>query len=137
MYVAQIPAQAFDKATENFFRTTFFELCARHLSFVLSFAIEVNRPSGRSDFEAIGRTGSPFEGRAYVLEFKHLSRKKAAELNVMEMPHPRAEELDQVGRYARDLKNQWPELTIFFHVVYAVAGAGFRFFPLSDADAHP
>ncbi|TWI75679.1 PD-(D/E)XK nuclease superfamily protein [Desulfobotulus alkaliphilus] len=129
-YVGQIPAQAFDKANENFFRTTFFELCARFLSRHLFIAIEVNRPSGRSDFEAIGRPGSRFEGKAHVLEFKHLSRQKAAEMNLEKMEGPGAEEVEQVGRYARDLKAQWPELTVCSHVVYTVAGAGFRFFSL-------
>ena len=32
IYIGQIPAQAFDKANENFFRTTFYELCTRYLS---------------------------------------------------------------------------------------------------------
>ncbi|HAS81574.1 MAG TPA: AAA family ATPase, partial [Verrucomicrobia bacterium] len=40
-YVGQIPAQAFDKVNENFFRTTFFELCKRYLSPDFMFAIEV------------------------------------------------------------------------------------------------
>jgi hypothetical protein len=129
-YVGQIPAQAFDKANENFFRTTFFELCARFLSRHLFIAIEVNRPSGRSDFEAMGRPGSRFEGKAHVLEFKHLSRQKAAEMDFEKMEDPRPEEVEQVSRYARDLKAQWPELTVCSHVVYTVAGAGFRFFSL-------
>ena len=129
-YVGQIPAQAFDKANENFFRTTFFELCARFLSRHLFIAIEVNRPSGRSDFEAMGRPGSRFEGKAHVLEFKHLSRQKAAEMDFEKMAGPRPEEVEQVSRYARDLKAQWPELTVCSHVVYTVAGAGFRFFSL-------
>ncbi|TYT73824.1 AAA family ATPase [Desulfobotulus mexicanus] len=129
-YVGQIPAQAFDKANENFFRTTFFELCARFLTRHLFIAIEVKRPSGRSDFEAIGRPGSRFDGKAHVLEFKHLSRQKAAELNFEKMEGPRPDEMEQVGRYARDLKAQWPELTVFSHVVYTVAGSGFRFFSL-------
>ena len=32
VYIGQIPAQAFDKANENFFRTTFYELCTRYLA---------------------------------------------------------------------------------------------------------
>jgi len=50
-YLEQIPVQACDKVNENFYRTTFYELCTRYLSknFVLN--IEFNYPSGRSDFE--------------------------------------------------------------------------------------
>jgi hypothetical protein len=129
-YVGQIPAQAFDKANENFFRTTFFELCARYLSFTLSCAIEVNRASGRSDWEAIGRPGGKFDGVAYLVEFKHFPRKKAAELGVLGMEFPRGEEIEQIDGYAADIAKQRPELKIRRHVVYTVAGAGFRFFSL-------
>ncbi len=50
-YLKQIPVQACDKVNENFYRTTFYELCTRYLSknFVLN--IESNYPSGRSDLE--------------------------------------------------------------------------------------
>ena len=43
-YIGKIPAQAFDKANENFFRTTFYELCTRYLAPEFIFAIEVNHP---------------------------------------------------------------------------------------------
>ncbi len=32
VYVGQLPAQLFDHMNENFFRTTFFELCTRYLA---------------------------------------------------------------------------------------------------------
>lgn len=129
-YVGQIPAQAFDKANENFFRTTFYELCARYLSFALSFAIEVNRPSGRSDWEAVGRAGSKFDNIAYLVEFKHFSRKKAAQSDIMGLKSARDEEIRQVDGYAADIHQQRPELKIRRHVVYTIAGAGYRFFTL-------
>jgi hypothetical protein len=78
-YVGQIPAQAFDKANENFFRTTFFELCTRHLPRYFSFAIEVNRPGGRSDWEAVGRDGTLFANRAALIEFKHYPRERGGD----------------------------------------------------------
>ena len=58
VYVGQLPAQLFDKMNENFFRTTFFELCSRYLSRDFTFGVEVNHPSGRSDWEMQGKPDS-------------------------------------------------------------------------------
>ena len=44
VYVGQLPAQLFDKMNENFFRTTFFELCSRYLSSILPSAWKSTTP---------------------------------------------------------------------------------------------
>ena len=98
---------------------------------ILSLVVaHVSRPSGRSDWEAIGRPGGKFDGVAYLVEFKHVPCKKAMELGVMEMESPRSEEVEQLDGYAADIGHQRPELQIRRHVVYTVAGASFRFFSL-------
>jgi hypothetical protein len=125
-YVGQIPAQAFDKANENFFRTTFYELCTRYLSPDFHFAIEVNTHSGRCDWQAVGRKGSAFEGKACVIEFKHFTRKEGERLGILSLAAPLPEDADQVARYAADLQRAHPELVIACHVAYTVAGAGGR-----------
>jgi hypothetical protein len=125
-YVGQIPAQAFDRVNENFFRTTFYELCTRYLSRHFHFAIEVNNHGGRSDWQAVGRKDSAFEGKACVIEFKHFTRKKGEQLGILNLAAPLPEDADQAGRYAADLQRAHPELTIARHVAYTVAGAGGR-----------
>jgi hypothetical protein len=126
-YIGQIPAQAFDKANENFFRTTFYEICTRYLSGHLTFAIEVNRPSGRSDYEAMGRAGSAFEGLGYVVEFKHFSSEKARQLGVESWTEARKEDAEQVRGYARDMKAMYSELTeVKCAVVYTVSSRSYR-----------
>jgi hypothetical protein len=127
-YVRKIPAQAFDKANENFFRTTFFELCTRYLLRYFMFAIEVNHAGGRSDWEAIGRAGTVFENQAVLIEFKHYSKEKAAKLGVMDWTEPPAEAVGQVNAYAADLLRRYPDLTITRHVVCTISAAEFRFF---------
>jgi hypothetical protein len=129
-YVGQIPAQAFDKANENFFRTTFYELCTRYLSPDFMFAIEVNHASGRSDWEAIGRAGTPFENQASLIEFKHVSIKEGKRLGLARWTAPRPEDVEQVDRYAQSLKRRYPELAIRCHVVYTLGAQKFRFFSL-------
>ncbi len=128
-YVGQIPAQAFDKVNENFFRTTFYELCTRYLSPDFMIAIEVNHPSGRSDWEAVGRAGTPFEHQAAMIEFKHFSRADGERLGVAAWSEPRAEDVEQVNAYADDLQRRYPELTVERHVVYTVGAQAYRFFP--------
>ena len=130
-YIGQIPAQAFDKANENFFRTTFFELCTRYLSQDLMFAIEVNHPSGRSDWEAIGRAGTPFENQSFMIEFKHFPRAEGERLGVSDWSEPKEEDVAQVTGYADDLKRRYPELAIRRHVLYTAGAAAYRFFTLN------
>jgi hypothetical protein len=130
-YVGQIPAQAFDKANENLFRTTFYELCTRYLSRYFMFAIEVNHASGRSDWEAIGRAGTVFENQAALIEFKHYPKEKARKLGVMEWTEPPAEAVEQVNAYAADLLRRYPDLTITRHVACTISPAEFRFFPFA------
>ena len=129
-YIGQVPAQAFDKANENFFRTTFYELCTRYLLPEFAFAIEVNYPSGRSDWQAVGRPNTDFEGQALLVEFKHYPREKADRLDVMNWTTADEADITQVSGYADDLKRQHPEVTVRRHIVYTIAGAGYRFFPL-------
>ncbi len=127
-YVGQIPAQAFDKANENFFRTTFYELCTRYLSRYFMFAIEVNHASGRSDWEAIGRAGTVFENQAVLIEFKHYPKEKAAKLGVMDWTEPPVEAVEQVNGYADDLLRRYPGLSITRHVACTISPTEFRFF---------
>jgi hypothetical protein len=129
-YVGQIPAQAFDQANENFFRTTFYELCTRYLLPDFMFAIEVNHATGRSDWEAIGRAGTVFENRAELIEFKHVSVKEGKRLGVKRWSEARAADVEQVSQYAQDLQRRYPELIIRRHVVYTVGAKAFRFFSL-------
>jgi len=132
-YVGQIPAQAFDKANENFFRTTFYELCTRYLSPDFMFAIEVNHASGRSDWEAIGRAGTPFENQAAIIEFKHYPKEKAITLGVKDWTAPPAEAVEQVNAYADDLLRRYPELTITRHVACTIGAIEHRFFTVDKA----
>ena len=128
--MGQIPAQAFDQANENFFRTTFYELCTRYLAPDLIFAIEVNHPAGRSDFEAVGRAGTGFENRAFLVEFKHFAKADGERQGIAALRAPLAEDVAQVTGYAADLARKYPGLAVRRHVVYTVGAQAYRFFTL-------
>ena len=127
-YIGQIPAQAFDKVNENFIRTTFYELCNRYLPRHLVFSIEINHPSGRSDWEAIGRPEKGFKNQAILIEFKHFSRTEAERLDVLNWDSPQQKDLNQVTGYADNMQAKYPALTIHRHVCYTISCDSFRFF---------
>ena len=127
-YIRQIPAQAFDKVNENFIRTTFYELCNRYLPRNLILSIEVNHPSGRSDWEAIGRPEKGFKNQVLIIEFKHFTKAEAKRLGVLEWDAPQPQELEQVTGYAADIKGKYPDYTIHRHICYTVSCSDFRFF---------
>ncbi len=130
VYLGQIPAQAFDQINENFVRTTFFELCSRYLSRDFSFAIEVNHPSGRSDWEMLGRPDKAFHKQKWVVEFKYLPKSDARKLE--DLAAPETADVAQVRGYAQDILRDFPDYQIRTAVCVVQGRAGFRWW---DVDA--
>lgn len=110
VYLGKIPAQAFDKVNENFVRTSFFELCTRYLLQQFTFAIEVNYPSGRSDFELLGRPDSPYRHRKWLVEFKYLP--KTATQEFKRIASAPADAVTQVKSYAASILQDFPQYTV-------------------------
>lgn len=125
-YIGQIPAQAFDKVNENFFRTTFYSLCTQFLSRYFVFTIEENLPSGRADWQALGRTGTRFESVAAVMEFKHFPRNKGTAQGVLDLERPSDEDICQITEYADDVQLRHCDKKVRRFMVYTVGCAGFR-----------
>ncbi len=125
-YIGQIPAQAFDKINENFVRTTFFELCTRYLSRYFTFAIEVNYPTGRSDWEMTGRYEGQFRNQKSIIEFKYF--KKSEQKTFEQMTTPLPADFEQVHGYASDILIHFPQYNIKKYVCYVCANIGFKMF---------
>ncbi len=130
-YLAQIPAQAFDKANENFFRTGFYLYCVHRLSSHYSIAIEMNLPSGRVDFVALPRYGSARKD-AVIIEFKHYTNEKAKDLGALEWTQVPVATTKQVLGYKKDLEAQYPEYAFKTCVVIIAGTVGYRFHEFSD-----
>lgn len=128
VYMGQIPAQAFDKINENFIRTAFFELCTRYLSFAFTFGIEVNHPSGRSDWEMLGRPESEYRNRKWIVEFKHYPKSSGKTLEEITAPDP--QDVAQAQGYKRDTLAQFPSYDVRAAVCVTVGNTGFRWFEL-------
>jgi len=127
-YIGRIPAQCFDKANENFFRTTFFELCTRYLSRDFTFTVETNYPSGRSDWEMLGKYHTEFSNLKWLVEFKHFSKAEAKAKKIAELEKPFDEDIKQILAYERDILKDFPDYKIKRHIIYTVSAESYRFF---------
>jgi len=131
-YIGQIPAQAFDKVNENFYRTTFYELCTRYLFRDFVFNIESNYPSGRSDLEVLGKYHTKFKNLKWVIEFKHFSKEKAKKDGIYDLMQARDKEITQVSAYAKDILKDFPDYNITKFVIYTISSETFKVFKLEN-----
>ena len=126
---ARIPAQAFDKMNENFFRTTFTSRCLDWLAEFYSFETEYNSPEGRCDFLAIPKVGSPKP--AHLIEFKYFTNEAAEKGKVPGRDTPDPETVSQALAYRRALASRpdWNH-AIEVSVVEVCGNMGYNWFDL-------
>ena len=126
---ARIPAQAFDKMNENFFRTTFTSRCLDSLSEFYSFEMEYNSPEGRCDFLAVPKVGSPKPAR--LVEFKYFTNEATEKGKILGRDTPDAETVKQALDYRTALARRpdWDH-PIDVAVVEVCGSAGYNWFDL-------
>ena len=126
---ARIPAQAFDKMNENFFRTTFTSRCLDWLADFYSFETEYNSSEGRCDFLAVPKAGSPKS--AQLVEFKYFTNAAAEKGNVLGRAEPDAETVEQALAYRKALARRpdWDH-PIAATVVEVCGNTGYNWFDL-------
>ena len=124
---ARIPAQAFDKINENFFRTTFTSRCLDVLPMFYSFETEYNSSEGRCDFLAIPKPG--VAKPAQLVEFKYFTNAAAEKGNVLGRDTPDAETVEQALAYRTALARRpdWNH-PIAATVVEVCGSAGYNWF---------
>ena len=128
-YISQLPEAIFMKVNENFYRTTFFELCSRYLSHWFTWNIERSYPSGKSDLEFVGKHHEKFAGLRWVIEFKYYSNTEFKKLKTsIEAFELIDSDKDQIAGYVKDLKKEYPEAQISQFVIYCFGNQGFRVF---------
>ena len=126
---ARIPAQAFDKMNENFFRTTFTSRCLDALPSYYSFETEYNSSEGRCDFLAVPKFGSPKP--AMVVEFKYFTNAAAEKGKVLGRATPDAETVEQALAYRKALARRpdW-DRPIKAAVVEVCGNTGYNWFDI-------
>ncbi|MBF0243601.1 MAG: PD-(D/E)XK nuclease domain-containing protein [Desulfamplus sp.] len=131
LYVSQLPEALFQKVNENFYRTTFFELCSRYLSPWFTWNIERSYPKGRSDLEFVGKYSGKYAGIRIVIEFKYFSNSKLKKMNTtIKKFSLRKEDTAQILKYVEGLKAEYPEAITSQFVIYCFGNQGFRVFEI-------
>ena len=126
---ARIPAQAYDKMNENFFRTTFASRSWDALPMFYTIEMEYNTPAGRCDFLAVPKPG--LAKSAMLVEFKYFRGDEARRLHAAEQREPDAETLAQARRYRDSLpaRPDWSH-AVETAVVEVYGNLGYRWFPV-------
>ncbi|MCP4112811.1 MAG: AAA family ATPase [Desulfobacteraceae bacterium] len=134
LYVSQLPEAIFQQVNENFYRTTFYELCSRHLSPWFTWNVERSYPKGRTDLEFVGKFHEKYAGKRIVIEFKYYSNKEFAKKfkTSIENFQLQKEETVQIGGYVEGLKQEYPEADISQYVIYCIGNQGFRCFEVDE-----
>jgi hypothetical protein len=128
-YVSQLPEAVFQQVNENFYRTTFYELCSRYLSKWFVWNLERSYPKGRTDLEFVGKFNECFAGVRMVIEFKYFSNAQWNQLKIpIENFELRNEDTEQIAGYVDGLRSEYPEAKISRHIIYCFGNQGHRVF---------
>ncbi|MCP4110173.1 MAG: AAA family ATPase [Desulfobacteraceae bacterium] len=133
LYVSQLPEAIFQKVNENFYRTTFFELCSRYLSKWFTWNVERSYPQGRTDLEFVGKFHEKFAGMRIVIEFKYYSNTEFKKFKTtVDKFELQREDTVQINGYIEGLKQEYPEAEITRYVIYCIGNKGFRVFKVGE-----
>ena len=113
---------------ENFIRCTFYELCTRYLSRYFIFSMEVNYPSGRSDWEMTGKYHTKYKDTKTIIEFKYAPATTKEADKILSLKAPLKADADKVLGYKKDALQTFPHFSIDAVVLYVAGNKGFRYF---------
>jgi hypothetical protein len=132
-YISQLPEAIFQQVNENFYRTTFYELCRRYLSSWFTWHVERSYPQGRSDLEFVGKYNEIYAGLRWVIEFKYYSNAEFKKLKTsLEDFQLQEEDTRQIQGYADGLRQEFPNARISLFVIYCFGNLGWRVFEVED-----
>ncbi|MFN8495544.1 MAG: AAA family ATPase [Caldilineaceae bacterium] len=130
-YISQLPEVIFQQVNENFYRTTFFELCSRYLARWFTWNVERSYPKGKSDLEFVGKYHERFASMRWVIEFKYYSNHKVqADKLKIDQFTLKEDDTEQIRGYAEGLQQEYPEAQVKLFVIYCFGNLGFRVFAL-------
>lgn len=130
-YISQLPEAIFSQVNENFYRTTFYEICSRYLSRWFTFNVERSYPKGRSDLEFVGKYHESYAGMRMVIEFKYFPNAEFKRFGVSIDGFKLIEtDLKQIQGYVEGLSQEYPEARITKHVIYCFGNIGCKVFDI-------
>ncbi|SLM28172.1 conserved hypothetical protein [Desulfamplus magnetovallimortis] len=130
-YISQLPEAIFQQVNENFYRTTFYELCSRYLSRWFIWNVERSYPKGRSDLEFVGKYSECFAGIRLVIEFKYFSNAEFKKFKTTISDFTlQDEDTMQIAGYVEGLATEYPEAKVSQYVIYCIGNQGWRIFKI-------
>ncbi len=131
-YVSQLPEAVFQQVNENFYLTTFYELCSRYLSKWFVWNVERSYPKGRTDLEFVGKYNECFAGIRMVIEFKYFSNTEFKKLKTTIENFELLEgDTRQIAGYVEGLQQEYSEAKVSQYVIYCFGNQGHRVFTVS------
>jgi len=132
-YVSQLPEVIFQQVNENFYRTTFFDLCRQFLSPWFTWNVERSYPQGKSDLEFVGKYHEKYAGLRWVIEFKYYANREFKKKfgDSIEAFQLQPEDTEQIAGYVAGLREEYPEADIAQFVIYCFGNQGFRVFEVN------
>ncbi|MEM7531129.1 MAG: AAA family ATPase [Chloroflexota bacterium] len=132
-YIKNLPEAVFMQMNENFYRTTFYDVCMQHLSRYFIWNVERSYPEGKSDLEFIGKHNEKFAGIRWVIEFKYYSntaiqKKLSADKITLDEFKVQEEDLEQIRGYVQGLAREYPEAKVSQFVIYCFGNQDYRVF---------
>ena len=135
-HISQLPESIFQKVNENFYRTTFFDLCRQHLSAYFTWAVEKSRSTGRTDLEFVGKYHTKMADIRYLLEFKYYSNAKWNKIKAS-IPGGNIDgfqatqtDIKQINDYQTEWKQEHPEANNKSFLKYCFGNQGFKVIPI-------
>ncbi len=135
LYVSQLPEAIFKQVNENFYRTTFFDLCRQHLSDHFTWEVEKSYAAGRTDLEFVGKYHTQFAGLRFLLEFKYYSnagwKKISRDIDgSIEQFQPPETDINQLKAYEKEWKKEHLGGEKKSFLIYCIGNQGVRVFPM-------
>jgi hypothetical protein len=133
LYVSQLPEAIFQQVNENFYRTTFYELCSRYLSTWFTWNLERSYPQGKTDLEFVGKFNEQYAGMRIVIEFKYYSNTEFKRFKTrIDDFQVQDDDTIQIAGYVEGLRQEYPEARVSQCVIYCFGNQGFRVFETGE-----
>ncbi|MDM8530472.1 AAA family ATPase [Anaerolineales bacterium HSG25] len=132
-YISQLPEAIFQQVNENFYRTTFFDLCRQFLSHWFTWNVERSYPQGKSDLEFVGKFHEKYAGLRWVIEFKYYSNVSLKKLKTTIADFTLQDgDTTQIAGYVEGLLEEYPQADVRQFVIYCFGNQGFRVFEVTN-----
>lgn len=136
LYISVLPEAVFQKVNENFYRTTFYNMCRQYLSGYFTIEVAKSYAIGRTNMEFIGKYHSNMANIRYLLEFKYNSNTKWDKVKTdisngnIDGFQATDDDIKQINDYKAEWIKEYPKANNECFLIYCFGNQGFRVFEI-------